>query len=67
MAVVAKKRKSLQQMANEANGGDVGILCPKCGQRAHRVFRTKQGDNVVRRERICLNCRHKQTTYERPL
>ena len=41
------------------------MICPTCRQSETRVVDSRDDDNVVRRRRECLSCKHRFTTYER--
>lgn len=42
------------------------MRCPKCGFQEDKVVdtRTVRNGDVIRRRRLCLQCRHRFTTYE---
>jgi transcriptional repressor NrdR len=41
------------------------LICPSCRKSETRVVDSRDDENVVRRRRECLDCRHRFTTYER--
>ncbi len=41
------------------------LICPTCRKSETRVVDSRDDENVVRRRRECLDCRHRFTTYER--
>lgn len=40
------------------------MRCPNCKGES-QVIDTREADNSIRRRRVCLNCQHRFTTYER--
>ncbi|HEY0798476.1 MAG TPA: transcriptional regulator NrdR, partial [Candidatus Baltobacteraceae bacterium] len=40
-------------------------ICPACRKSETRVVDSRDDENVVRRRRECLGCKHRFTTYER--
>src|SRR5579884_640709 len=44
---------------------DKPIICPSCRKSETRVVDSRDDENVVRRRRECLSCKHRFTTYER--
>jgi len=43
------------------------MKCPKCGSEQTRVSNTRQrGDDQIRRQRTCMECRHIWYTIEAP-
>ncbi|HEV3156453.1 MAG TPA: transcriptional regulator NrdR [Candidatus Baltobacteraceae bacterium] len=40
-------------------------MCPSCRKSETRVVDSRDDENVVRRRRECLACKHRFTTYER--
>jgi transcriptional repressor NrdR len=46
-------------------GGAGSLICPSCRKSETRVVDSRDDDNVVRRRRECLDCKHRYTTYER--
>jgi len=41
------------------------LTCPSCRKSETRVVDSRDDENVVRRRRECLSCKHRFTTYER--
>ncbi len=41
------------------------LICPTCRKSETRVVDSRDDENVVRRRRECLGCKHRFTTYER--
>lgn len=41
------------------------LICPTCRKSETRVVDSRDDENVVRRRRECLACKHRFTTYER--
>jgi transcriptional repressor NrdR len=41
------------------------LICPSCRKSETRVVDSRDDENVVRRRRECLACKHRFTTYER--
>jgi len=41
------------------------LICPSCRKSETRVVDSRDDENVVRRRRECLDCKHRFTTYER--
>src|SRR6202166_4925840 len=41
------------------------LTCPSCRESETRVVDSRDDENVVRRRRECLSCKHRFTTYER--
>ena len=41
------------------------MICPTCRKSETRVVDSRDDENVVRRRRECLGCKHRFTTYER--
>ena len=41
------------------------MICPTCRKSETRVVDSRDDENVVRRRRECLVCKHRFTTYER--
>ncbi len=46
-------------------GGSTGFPCPACGKRASRVYNSRTNPSGIRRNRECLDCGSRFTTYER--
>jgi transcriptional repressor NrdR len=46
-------------------GGPPQLFCPSCRKSETRVVDSRDDENVVRRRRECLGCKHRFTTYER--
>jgi len=45
--------------------GAATLICPTCRKSETRVVDSRDDENVVRRRRECLACKHRFTTYER--
>jgi transcriptional repressor NrdR len=45
--------------------GSSHLICPSCRKSETRVVDSRDDENVVRRRRECLACKHRFTTYER--
>jgi transcriptional repressor NrdR len=45
--------------------GSRDLICPTCRKSETRVVDSRDDENVVRRRRECLACKHRFTTYER--
>ena len=46
-------------------GARAELICPSCRKSETRVVDSRDDENVVRRRRECLDCKHRFTTYER--
>lgn len=57
--------KTLAEMAEEAERGGNGLLCPGCHRFAWRVYYTRPRQGKILRRRVCLSCGYKITTVER--
>jgi len=65
-----QKKKTLQQMAIDANTGEDGrlsIACPQCGCCDSRVTNTWNSGGSRKRLRRCRNCGTPITTFELPI
>lgn len=56
------ERKSLQQLAAEANQGGGGIECPGCGCKDFRTYGTIPGKEATFRYKSCRHCGRKILT-----
>lgn len=53
-----KERKSLRELASEADGDDGTIRCPRCGCRDFYASKTEQGSSSTFRWKNCRHCGH---------
>lgn len=56
MIVAEQKRKTLAELAAEAQGDSRGLKCPKCHCHNFETVRTDPVDRAIARVRQCRNC-----------
>lgn len=59
------EKELAQREAEFMEKASQGLVCPKCDCERLPVYYTRKRSGRVMRVRICDNCGHKSTTYER--
>ena len=61
-----KQRLTLAEMAARSTSTGGRLICPECGCRDFRTYRTSQGVAATFRYKQCRHCGHKLLTQQPP-
>ena len=67
VALPGEKEQLVLSEIQQQRRGEKGIECRACGCRRMRVYYTRQGDNSIKRVRMCENCGAPRVTFEKPV